>query len=153
MKIQNAAIAADQHIVVAWYLTRAALASRWPQIDLGPVTWGIFEPGSGVLMARRGVQAAASQAARAGATPIRGAAVPPVAAKGRLGAIDLESFEDIVDRNRQPTAQFFFESRSTSAAMRLLASGENQKSRKGSSERAASKRSRVSARARRFVSA
>jgi hypothetical protein len=27
VKIQNAAIAADQHVVVAWHLTRAALAS------------------------------------------------------------------------------------------------------------------------------
>jgi monomeric sarcosine oxidase len=71
-------------------LERSGLEKRWPQIELGPVTWGIYEPGSGVLMARRGVQAAAAQASRgaAGVTAIRGAVRPP-AGEGRLAAVEL----------------------------------------------------------------
>ena len=40
--------------VVFEKLTRAQLEQRYPQIDLGPITWAIFEPHSGVLMARQG---------------------------------------------------------------------------------------------------
>ena len=43
-------------------LDQAALVRRYPQIDLGPVTWGLLEPESGVLMARRAVQAVVEQA-------------------------------------------------------------------------------------------
>ena len=38
------------------------LARRFPQISLGRVTWGMLEPDSGVLLARRAVQAVAEQA-------------------------------------------------------------------------------------------
>jgi monomeric sarcosine oxidase len=38
-------------------LSRAELEKRYPQIALGPVTWGLLETESGVLMARRAVQA------------------------------------------------------------------------------------------------
>ena len=38
------------------------LARRFPQISLGQVTWGVLEPDSGVLLARRAVQAVAAQA-------------------------------------------------------------------------------------------
>jgi glycine/D-amino acid oxidase-like deaminating enzyme len=71
-------------------LARPELEARWPQIDFGPVTWGIYEPESGVLMARRGVQAAAAEAAREGAARITGSAVPPAPGSGRLGAISLQ---------------------------------------------------------------
>lgn len=37
-------------------LDRAALQQRWPQIDFSGVELGIFEPGFGGLMARRGVE-------------------------------------------------------------------------------------------------
>jgi glycine/D-amino acid oxidase-like deaminating enzyme len=67
-------------------LARAELESRWPQIDLGPITWAIHEPGSGALMARRAVQVVASQAARDG-VEVRTAAVAPPRGKGRLGAV------------------------------------------------------------------
>jgi glycine/D-amino acid oxidase-like deaminating enzyme len=43
-------------------LERAELTSRYPQLKLGPVTWGILEPESGVLLARRAVQAVVAQA-------------------------------------------------------------------------------------------
>jgi monomeric sarcosine oxidase len=67
-------------------LARAELESRWPQIDLGPITWAIHEPGSGALMARRAVQAVASQAAQDG-VDVRTAAVAPPRGKGRLGVV------------------------------------------------------------------
>src|SRR6185503_8704172 len=38
-------------------LSRPELESRWPQIDFGLVTWAIYEPGSGVLLARQAVAA------------------------------------------------------------------------------------------------
>jgi monomeric sarcosine oxidase len=38
------------------------IARRYPQITLGAVTWGILEPDSGVLLARRAVQAVATEA-------------------------------------------------------------------------------------------
>jgi sarcosine oxidase len=34
-------------------LTRDELERRWPQIEFGPVTWALFEPEGGALMARR----------------------------------------------------------------------------------------------------
>ncbi|MCW5963677.1 MAG: FAD-dependent oxidoreductase [Bryobacterales bacterium] len=37
-------------------LDRSQLEQRFPQISLGPVTWGIYEPEAGGLLARRGVQ-------------------------------------------------------------------------------------------------
>ena len=71
-------------------LTRAELERRWPQIDFGPVTWGIYEPESGALMARRGVRAAVAEAERAGVAVTMAAALPPAGA-GRLSSVDLES--------------------------------------------------------------
>jgi len=42
------------------------LKSRYPQFDFSEVAWGILEPGSGALMARRAVQAVAAQLKAAG---------------------------------------------------------------------------------------
>ncbi len=69
-------------------LARAELEARWRQIDFGPVTWGIYEPDSGALMARRGVQACVGEAAREGVVRMTGAVLPP-SGKGRLTAIAL----------------------------------------------------------------
>jgi sarcosine oxidase len=43
-------------------LDRGELVRRYPQIDPGEASWGILEPDSGVLMARRAVQAVVAQA-------------------------------------------------------------------------------------------
>jgi sarcosine oxidase len=69
-------------------LARAELEARWRQIDFGPVTWGIYEPDSGALMARRAVQAVVSETARDGSVWTPGAAIAPEGV-GRLGAITL----------------------------------------------------------------
>jgi sarcosine oxidase len=61
-------------------LTPAALRKQFPQISLDPETEGIWEPGSGVLMARRAVQAVVEASGvdyeiRAGGTNIRAGVV------------------------------------------------------------------------------
>ncbi len=43
-------------------LDRDALARKFPQLELGRVTWGILETEAGVLMARRAVQAVVAEA-------------------------------------------------------------------------------------------
>jgi len=43
-------------------LSAAEIAKRWPQIAIDDVTWASFEPGSGVLMARRAVAAVVTNA-------------------------------------------------------------------------------------------
>jgi monomeric sarcosine oxidase len=48
-------------------LTRAELDYRWPQIAFGPASWGLFEPHSGVLLARRAVDTVVQAALREGA--------------------------------------------------------------------------------------
>lgn len=45
---------------------RNRLVQRFPQIDPGQATWGIFEPDAGALMARRAVQAVVRQATEMG---------------------------------------------------------------------------------------
>lgn len=75
-------------------LSRAQLESRWPQIDFGSVTWGIHEPGSGVLMARRSVEAVVHQAERAGVRYVTAAALSP-GGHGRVDAITTRSGETI----------------------------------------------------------
>ena len=47
-------------------LSRAELQQRYPQIQFGSVTWGMLEPDSGVLMARRAVQRVVEAAVKAG---------------------------------------------------------------------------------------
>jgi glycine/D-amino acid oxidase-like deaminating enzyme len=78
-------------------LSRAQLESRWPQIDFGPIMWAIHEPGSGVLMARRAVEAVVREAEREG---VRYAAAtvhtaPPPAGGRRIEAVTTESGDRI----------------------------------------------------------
>jgi monomeric sarcosine oxidase len=68
-------------------LRRGELEARYPQINLGPITWAIYEPGSGVLMARRAVQAVVEEAVRHGVDFIPGAVMPPTG-RGRLESIE-----------------------------------------------------------------
>jgi monomeric sarcosine oxidase len=70
-------------------LSRKDLDTRWPQIAFGPVTWAIFEPASGALMARRAVQAVVAEATKAGAVWKTGAAAP-LSGSGRLDSLRLQ---------------------------------------------------------------
>jgi monomeric sarcosine oxidase len=58
--------------------SRASLTERYPQIDFGPVTWAIFEPLSGVLLARRAVQSLVQEAVRGGVNYFNEAVMTPV---------------------------------------------------------------------------
>jgi sarcosine oxidase len=57
-------------------LDRAEIKRRYPQLELGSVTWAILEPNSGVLMARRAVQAVVTQARALGAIYLQEAILP-----------------------------------------------------------------------------
>jgi monomeric sarcosine oxidase len=78
--------------VVHESLDRADLERRFPQIALGPIQWGILEPDSGALLARRAVQVVAAESAREGVERIDGAVAPP-SGSGRLAAVSLSSGE------------------------------------------------------------
>jgi glycine/D-amino acid oxidase-like deaminating enzyme len=68
-------------------LMRPELEKRWPQIDFGPITWAIYEPDSGFLMAFHAVQAAVLRAQRLGAEYAAARIAPPVLQEGRLDAL------------------------------------------------------------------
>lgn len=67
-------------------LDEAELRRRYPQIEVVPGGFAIFEPDSGVLLARRAVQAVVSDAVRGG-VDYRVAQVQPVTGSGRLGEL------------------------------------------------------------------
>lgn len=50
------------------HLDRDELARRYPQLNFEEVAWGILEPDSGVMLARRAVQAVVEQARKSGTT-------------------------------------------------------------------------------------
>ena len=60
---------------------------RFPQLELGPIAWGILEPDAGVLMARRAVQAVVAQARADGVDYLEEAIAPPSAGQTRLNSI------------------------------------------------------------------
>jgi monomeric sarcosine oxidase len=67
-------------------LRRDELERRYPQIDFGEVSWAIYEPMSGALMARRAVQSVADFVARNGGDYLIESALAP-AGSGRLNEI------------------------------------------------------------------
>jgi monomeric sarcosine oxidase len=74
-------------------LQRVELERRYPQIDFGSVTWGILEPDSGALMARRAVQKVVQETLKSGAVYLPEAidtlTEPP--AKARLDSLTTRS--------------------------------------------------------------
>src|ERR1051325_5849933 len=72
------------------------LVRRFPQLELGPVAWGILEPDAGVLLARRAVQAVSAQARSSGVEYLQEAIAPPQDKSGTLHAIQTASGKDIV---------------------------------------------------------
>ncbi|HEV2914114.1 MAG TPA: FAD-dependent oxidoreductase [Pyrinomonadaceae bacterium] len=79
--------------VPAERLGRAELEERYPQIDFGPLTWAIFEPQSGALMARRAVRAVVRETLRRGATYLNDSVTTPLLMKerARLDSIETSS--------------------------------------------------------------
>lgn len=72
------------------------LVRRFPQFELGPIAWGILEPESGVLMARRAVQAVVTEARANGVEYIEEAIRPPSSTNERLKSIETTSGKEIV---------------------------------------------------------
>src|SRR6476659_549814 len=58
-------------------LTISELSERFPQFQLEGVAWGLFEPDSGALLARRAVQAVVRDAIRCGVEYFQEAVVSP----------------------------------------------------------------------------
>jgi sarcosine oxidase len=71
-------------------LERPQLATRWPQIDLGPIAWAIHEPDSGFLMAFHVVQTVTQMAVAEGAVYLQEGVRPP-SGKGELAAVTTHS--------------------------------------------------------------
>jgi len=72
------------------------LERRFPQLELGPIAWGILEPDSGVLLARRAVQTVVSQAQADGVDYVEAAITPPSATYRKLSSIQTTSGSEIV---------------------------------------------------------
>jgi len=58
-------------------LTTLEVTHRYPQIGLDQISWALFEPDSGVLMARRAVQAVTREAIRSGVEYLQDAVKSP----------------------------------------------------------------------------
>ena len=71
------------------------LARRFPQLEPGPTKWGILEPDSGVLLARRAVQAVAAQAQVDGVQYVEEAIVPPQTTQKKLDSVQTVSGKTI----------------------------------------------------------
>lgn len=75
-------------------LSLSELEQRFPQFAFEPTHWGVFEPDSGALMARRAVQAVVDEAVREGMVYQRSHVASP-RARGRLAAIRTETGETL----------------------------------------------------------
>jgi sarcosine oxidase len=64
-------------------LTTSEVSHRYPQIGLDRISWALFEPDSGVLIARRAVQAVAREAIRNGADYLQDAVRTPTGPTSR----------------------------------------------------------------------
>ncbi len=67
-------------------LSREELGKRYPQFNLQSVTWALLEPESGVLMARRAVQAVVEEAVKTGVDYLDAEALAP-ACSGKVESI------------------------------------------------------------------
>ena len=73
-------------------LSRQDLAKRFPQFDLDGIAWGLLEPDSGVLMARRAVQALVRETLKDGVAYLQGAVLEPVG-QGKLKSVVTQTGE------------------------------------------------------------
>src|ERR1700752_4072847 len=71
------------------------LVRRFPQLDIGPISWGILEPDSGVLMASREVQAVVAQAQAEGVAYVEAAITAPTTSPGNLNSVQTTSGREI----------------------------------------------------------
>jgi sarcosine oxidase len=72
------------------------LVGRFPQLELGPIAWGMIEHDAGILLARLAVQAVAMQARAIGVDYVEEAILPPPSNEGKLQSIQSASGREIV---------------------------------------------------------
>ena len=75
-------------------LSRGEIRRRFPQFSLTDVSWALFEPQSGVLMARQAVQALVAEGVRQGIEYRVGHVLPP-SGSGRLRFVRLQTGERV----------------------------------------------------------
>jgi sarcosine oxidase len=75
-------------------LNRAELEARFPQIGFGEASWGIFEPESGVLLARRAVAAVVEAAVAEGVDYFQEFVVTP-AGTGKVASVHTSAGREI----------------------------------------------------------
>lgn len=76
-------------------LSAAEISRRYPQLSFPDITWGVFEPESGLLMARRGVQSVVEDAIRNGVDHALAFAAPPQSGPGKLNTLRLSTGDSI----------------------------------------------------------
>jgi glycine/D-amino acid oxidase-like deaminating enzyme len=76
-------------------LDRQELESRYPQIGFGESSWGMFEPESGVLMARRAVAAIVEAAISEGVDYFQEFVSRPAAGNGKIASVRTSSNREI----------------------------------------------------------
>jgi monomeric sarcosine oxidase len=67
------------------------LSQRYPQLEFGPIAWGMLENDGGVLLARQAVQALAALAQSIGVTYVQAAIRPPENGTARLNFVETTS--------------------------------------------------------------
>ena len=80
-------------------LDHDSLVRRFPQLDFGPIAWGILEPEAGVLMARRAVQAVVEQARAEGVVYVTEAIAPPRELQSPLRSVQTTNGADVVAKH------------------------------------------------------
>ena len=75
-------------------LDRAQIAARWPQIELGPLTWALYEPEGGFFAAFEVVQAVAQIAVTDGVTYAQEQVVAPTE-RGEIVSVTTQSGKTI----------------------------------------------------------
>ncbi len=74
-------------------LSHADCAKRWPQINFADVSWGILEPDSGYLAARRGCEAVLNAFLKEGGQYRQAQVTPSTIMSGRMQGISISSGE------------------------------------------------------------
>jgi sarcosine oxidase len=77
-------------------LERSELGQHYPQLEFGPIAWGMLEIESGVLLARQAVQALVAAAQSLGVTYVQAAIRPPEKSKEKLEFLETVSGERIL---------------------------------------------------------
>jgi monomeric sarcosine oxidase len=76
-------------------LSASEIAARFPELSLDGVSFGVFEPGSGILLARRSVQAVVDDAIRLGVDYLIDEVIPPQSGDDHIEYLRTRSGKDI----------------------------------------------------------